>query len=84
METLTLNDGTVLLNSSAHENKGYLFIYIQNGFSLRQVFNLMIEPEKTRRITKMEAGRETVYEGYEKLISVRDEENGYITAILTK
>ena len=84
MDKLTLNDNTELENSSAHESGGYLYIYVQNGFSLRAVFELLIDPERTEKIIKTEAGTDTVYWGYDRLIAVRDEENGYITAVMRK
>ena len=40
METLTLNDGTVLENSHAIENNDRLFIYVENGSTISQVFDI--------------------------------------------
>ena len=84
MGTITLNDGTVLINSHAIESNNSLFVYIKNGESLRAVFNKLIEPTKTEKITANRYGTEMVYEGYQKLVDVRDEENGMITAVLKK
>ncbi len=82
--TLTLNDGTVMSGSTLLESNGHLFIYVMNGSGIRDVFNLMIEPTKTSRITAAQNGETLAKEGFTKLIAVRDEGNGLITATLTK
>lgn len=82
--TLTLNDGTVMSGSTLLESNGHLFIYVMNGSGIRDVFNLMIEPTKTCRITAVQNGETLVKEGFTKLIAVRDEGNGLITATLAK
>ena len=84
METLELNDGTVLENSNAHMDADRLYVYIRDGSSLAEVFNLLIDPEKTERIIRRAPELETVFDGYETLIAVKDEEIGMITAILKK
>lgn len=82
--TLTLNDGTVMPGSTLLESTGQLFIYVMNGSGIRDVFNLLIEPTKTCRITALASGVTTVKEGFTRLIAVRDEGNGLITAVLGK
>lgn len=82
--TLTLNDGTAMSGSTLLESNGHLFIYVMNGSGIRDVFNLMIEPTKTCRITAAQNGETLVKEGFTKLIAVRDEGNGLITATLAK
>ena len=47
METLTLNDGTVLLNSSVYQDELRLYIYVRDNSNMQEVFNLLIVPEKT-------------------------------------
>lgn len=84
METLELNDGTVLENSNAHVDADRLYVYIRDGSTLEKVFNLLIDPEKTERIIRRAPELETVFDGYETLIAVKDEEIGMITAILKK
>lgn len=84
METLELYDGTVLENSNAHMDADRLYVYIRNGSSLQEVFNLLIDPKKTERIARRAPELETVFEGYKTLIAVKDEEIGMITAILKK
>lgn len=80
---LIFNDGTELLQSEALENDGKLFVYVRNGIGLREVFELLIDSEKTKKITQERYGTTTVINGYEKLIAVRDEGNGLITAVLS-
>lgn len=86
METLTkltLNDGTELLNSYVISSRD-LFVYV-NGSDMRTVFDLLIDPEKTKKIIYTDvAGTETVYRGFKKLMTVSDEGNGLITAVLIK
>lgn len=83
---LTLNDGTVFENSHAIENGGSLFIYVQDGQSgIRDVFEAFIEPEKTAEI-RFEGfdGNVSVFTGYNRVIAVRDEGKGLITAVLCR
>lgn len=69
--------GTVLITDR-------LFLYMYET-DMRTVFNALIEPENTGEIIyKMINGTEVTYEGYTKLVSVRDEGNGLITAVLIK
>lgn len=81
---LTLSDNTVFENSHAIENGTNLHIYVQDGESgIRQVFEAFIEPQKTAEIQYEDmAGQVTVFSGYNRLIAVRDEGRGLITAVL--
>lgn len=81
MRTLTLNNGIVLENSYAIESTGMLFLYSQSGYNILELCGLLYPAENTRLIT---AEDEKVYAGYNKLVSVRDEENNMITAVLKK
>ena len=82
-ERLRLNDGTVLENSSAILS-GDLFLYI-NGQDLRTVFDLLIDPDNTKKIVYTQNNGETVtYQKYKKLIAVRDEGRNLITAVLRR
>lgn len=81
---LTLNDGTILEDSEALESDGKLFIYIRNGMGLREVFEQLIEPEKTKKIIREQYGIKATLRGYKKLIAARDEGNGLITAVIEK
>lgn len=82
---LTLNDGTVFENSHAIENGSNLFIYVQDGESdIRDVFNAFADPEKTVSIQfENMAGDLITLTGYNRIIAVRDEGRGLITAVLT-
>ena len=83
METLRLNDGTVLNNSSVVLS-GDLFLYM-NGITLQSAFQQLIESRKTRRIVyTMNNGEKIEYSGYTKLVALRDEGNGLTTAVLRK
>lgn len=83
---MTLTDGTVFQNSYAMISSRLLMVYIQDEVSdLRTVFDALIDPEKTEVISSVDyTGQETVFRGYTKLIAVRDEGNGLITAVLDK
>lgn len=84
--TLKLNDGTIFNKSYAMISSRLLMVYIQDENStLRTVFDTLSDPEKTsvvRSVDYME--RETVITGYTKLVAVRDEGNGLLTAVLDK
>ena len=80
---LTLNDGTVLENSSAILS-GDLFLYM-NGHGLQEIFNLLINSDNTTVIIFTQVnGEEITFTDFSRLISVRDEDNGLITAVLRK
>ena len=82
-EKLTLNDGTVLENSNALLS-GELFLYMR-GLDMRTVFNLLIDQSKTAVIIyTMNNGDEMQFNGFTKLIAVRDEGNDLITAVMRK
>ena len=82
-ETLKLNDGTVLENSSAILSSD-LFVYIHDS-DLQTVFDLLIDPENTKKIIYTQVNGESVtFVGYKKLRAVTDEGNGLITAVLRK
>ena len=82
--TLTLNDGTILEHSWVIENTGNLFVYVMNGCDLREVCNLFFDPEKTSRILAAQNGVTTEKVGFSRLVAVRNEGNGLITAMLTR
>ena len=86
MGTLTLNDGTILQNSSGLVSSEMLFIYVrQDGITMTDVFNLLVDPEKTEQIVYTQVnGEDITFLGYVKLIAVRDEGDGLFTAVLTK
>ena len=82
-ERLRLNNGTVLENSSAILS-GDLFLYM-HGYGMKEIFDLLIEPETVKKIVYVQANGSTVtFTKYKKLIAVRDEGGDLITAVLRK
>ena len=89
METITLNDGTVVNNAVTIGAIPGLWIHIQNGLTLAEAFSLFSDPEKTAVITsdKSEPNRPregTVYEGYTDLFMLKREDDGTIVIGLHK
>lgn len=82
METLTLNDGTVL-HGHLIETDGRLFLYIYD-LSMAEAFTLLIQPAKTEKIIANRNRQEQTVMGYRKLVSVTDEGCGMISAGLKK
>lgn len=83
MEHLMLNNGLILENASAIQS-GDLFLYIP-GYSLSDVFNLLIDPNNVSKIVyKRMNGTDVIYSNYMHLIAVREENNLMITAVLRK
>ena len=84
-ERLMLSDGTAFLDSHALQNGNLLFVYIKDENSdIRTVFDALYDSTKTNRITYYLYKSEIVFDGFTKLMSVRDEDNGMITAYLKK
>ena len=73
METLTLNDGTVLNGHIQEDGYGQLiFVYLDN-MSLMDGFMILSNPGKTVRIVAESHGEEHVYEGYTVLTDINNE-----------
>ena len=81
METITLNDGTELSPAHAFVASGILWVYLDNGISLSDAFELLNDPSKTEVI---KVGTDIVFEGYTDLFCIRREENGQVNAGLRK
>ena len=81
-EKLILNDGTEL-DGHMLESGGRLFLYIYHS-TLSEVFNLLIDPEKTKKITGMRLGTKTVIRGYKHLYAVTEENDEMVSAALRK
>ena len=80
-ESLTLNDGTVMENARAVQSTD-LFLYF-TGYTMKAVFDQLIEPEKTMTIIyTMMNGESVTYNNFQKLIAVRDEGGGLISAVM--
>lgn len=83
METLTLNDGTILANSHALLSGRTLWFYL-GSVTFTEAFELMNDPNKTRRIISNSYGDEQEYNGYTDLFCLRREESGIISGGLTR
>ena len=82
METLKFNDRTLLEGSTILS--GDLFLYI-NGKTMKDVFPLLIEPRKTKKIIYTRNAGDTVeHLGFTQLVALRDEGTGLVTAVLRK
>ena len=81
-EKLTLNDGTELTGHAIEANER-LFVYIW-GKTLAEVFELLNDPEKTKKITANRYGETQTIRGYKHLCSVSEETGGMIAASLKK
>lgn len=84
MNTLTLNDGTVLENSYVLENDSNLFVYTQNEYTVKEVCDALYDPEVTKKIVTTMGEESVTYRGYKNLIAVRNEGHGLTTAVLKK
>lgn len=82
-EWMKLNDGTQMAGHAVEFN-GQLFLYVRGEMGLADVFQALVNPESTKKITGERMGIKTVYRGYKKLTAVRDEGGGLITAVLSK
>ena len=79
---LKLNNGEVLQGYLV-ETKTRLFLYLY-GLTLAEVFNLLIDPENTKKIHWKRYGQEGDARGYNHLLSVTEEINGIVSASLKK
>ena len=81
-EKLRLEDGTEIAGR-ALKSDGRLFLYAYGIDTLRAWFGLVDDAEKTAQITYvMLGGEEKTYAGFTRLIAVRDEGDGLLTAVL--
>lgn len=84
METLTLNNGVVLENSTAIEDEDSLYIYTRNNYAVKVLCDALYLPANIERIIAVYPGGEATYTGFNKLIAVRDEGKGLTTAVLKR
>ena len=78
METLTLNDGTVI-NGHGFESDGILWLYMYD-ITLTAAFDALNVPAKTQKIMENQGGQTTVFSGYNHLFCIREESGGMISA----
>jgi len=71
METLTLNDGTVV-NGHCFEDDTNLFVYLDNMTVIQGVM-LFSDQNRTERIVAMNHGNEHIYEGYTDIYAASHE-----------
>ena len=82
---LTLNDGTEIKNSHALESMNDLFIYISDPeYDIRKAFETLIESDANSKIVYHYFGTEIPFDGFEKLVAIREELDGSITVTLRK
>ena len=73
MNTLTLNDGTVLTGDLLENGDDRIIFVYLDGMSIQEGFRLFIDPEKTKRIVAESSGVERTYEGYTQLTAINNE-----------
>ena len=83
METITLNDGTVIENAHCLEMDDRLFVYITMKATMTWAVMLFDDPVKTKKIIANRNGEEKTYMGYTKLYSISNEYNN-INLVLKK
>ena len=83
-QKLTLNDGTELLNSSATEDGSILWLYIYADITFADLFALLNDPDKAKKITAMFGGDKRTHRGFKELFCIRKENGGFISAGLRK
>lgn len=84
MNSLKLNNDEVMENSYVIESDNTLFVYTENEYTIQDVCDILFDSEATKKIVAEYAGQTTTYKGYKKLVAVRDEGHGLITAVLKK
>lgn len=84
-QRLTLADGTVISNAYALLVDGNLFVYI-NGttMDIRDVFALLSNTKKTKRIRSQAYGQDITYQKYTDIYFIRRELDGSVNAGLRK
>lgn len=72
MKSITLNDGTVLQDAYLIADRFTLFLYFP-GAGMREIFDLMMDPEKTAVITATDGPTTEEYTRFTKLKAISDE-----------
>lgn len=83
-QKLVLNDGTELLNSSVSEDGDILWVYVYADISFGDLFALLNDPEKVKKIVATFGSSVTTYTGFSELFCIRKENAGFISAGLRK
>lgn len=83
--TITLADGTVFNNAYGMLVNGDLFIYITStSLDIREVWNLLSNVKKTKRIRSQAFGEDVTFLKYTDIYFIRRETDGSISAGLRK
>ena len=84
-QKITLADGTVIHNAYAVLVSGDLFIYITStALDIREVWNLLSNTKKTKRIRSQAFGDDVTYQKYTDIYFIRRETDGSMSAGLRK
>ena len=81
METITLNDGTIL-DGHCIRTDDALFVYL-DGMNMIEGIMLFSDPEKTAVIVEQNHGNTHTYEGYTKLAAASSE-NGNCNLVMRR
>ena len=82
VEELTFNNNQVV-EGHAIETDSRLFLYMFNT-TMTEAFNLLNDPENTKKIKAERYGDKVTYTGYKHLCSISEESNGMISSSLKK
>ena len=83
-QQLTLNDGTVLENSTAAKDGIGLWLYVHSGISFADLLNIVNDPEKTKQIVAENIEGEKTFRGYKELFYIRKGDGGSVSIGLRK
>lgn len=81
---LILNDGTVLKDSYVIQSGNTLYLYCYAEIAFGDLFAVLNDPEKAKKITMQQSGEKTVFRGFKELFCVRKEDGNFISAGLRK
>lgn len=85
MDELKFNDGTILTGSYAALTNTALFLYIQNGMTIVELFPILTDPTKTSEIVYGEnTEHPQIYTGFTKLQSISVGVNGLVSAVMVR
>ena len=85
MQRITLADGTIINNAYALMVDGNLFIYLTTTtMDIRDVWNLLSNTRKTKRIRSQAFGADETYLKYTDIRGMSKEDDGSINARLRK
>lgn len=81
-EKLTLNDGTEMTGHLL-ESGSRLFVYVYE-LTLAEAFEVLNDPERTKKIVAEQYGVKATVRGYKHLVAISEESGGMISASLRK